>query len=421
MTAFFKSIRNNKLAISIRKLFPNDLINITWHLPKAILANFIYLFPGKKIKVIAVTGTKGKTSTAHLIYHILKSNQRKVGLISTIEAIIADKSYDTGLHVTNPSPFALQKFLHQAVKEQLEYVVLEVTSHGLAQFRNWGLPFELGVFTNIQSDHLEYHHDLNEYKRIKAKLIDQSKKVLINQQDPGSHFLLSVASKKNVPTFQYSAEKTDFASQNKQAAIQAAVILGIDQKSAQQACLSFPGVSGRMEIIQKQPFLLVIDFAHTPDSLELALKELKKSVKIGGRLIAVFGCAGERDVGRRKMGAIAARFSNFFIITAEDPRRESLEKINLEIAKHAKTQGAIEISQDQLKKYGIPLGGTTHFVRINDRQTAINIAIMLGRSGDVVGLFGKGHEKSMCFATIEKPWSEHQAVKNALKKYSKFK
>ena len=157
---------------------------------------------------------------------------------------------------------------------------------------------------------------------------------------------------------------------------------------------------------------MVIDFAHTPESLEIALGSLRKSVKKNGRLIAVFGCAGERDHGRRRMGEIAAKFSDFFVITAEDPRTENVEQISEEIAGYANKAGALEVYETELvdrKFRKLP-----SFIRIPDRQQAINFAVSIAKSGDVIGLFGKGHEKSMCFGREERPWSEHRAVEIAL-------
>ena len=155
-----------------------------------------------------------------------------------------------------------------------------------------------------------------------------------------------------------------------------------------------------METIFDDKFKIIIDFAHTPESLQAALREIKLNLKKGGKLIAVFGCAGERDHGRRRMGAVAARSADFFVVSAEDPRTESVEAISQEIADYAVKAGAIE---------------EKNFIRIPDRQEAINFAVKMAKTGDVVGLFGKGHEKSMCFGKTETPWNEHEAVKKALK------
>lgn len=389
------------------------VVNYLFHLPKAVVANVINGFPSRRLKVIGVTGTKGKTTTAHLIYHLLQKAGKKVVLISTLVAKFGEEELNTGLHVTNPGPFTLQRLLKKAVDQGYQYLILEVTSHGLAQHRNWGIKFELGVFTQVAADHLLYHGGVEEYREAKSKLIKMSGKVLLNHHDNSRQYLEKVASKAGIPIIQYQGKKDDFQSQNQAAAIAAVVDLGISKKAAQQALRSFPGVTGRLEAIQEKPFMVVIDFAHTPESLAAVLKQLRSQVKKNGRLIAVFGCAGERDPGRRRMGAVAAKLADLFVITAEDPRKEEVKKISEEIAGYAKQAGAVELS---LKDYpweskDSPLKG---FVRIPDRRQAINFAVAQAQPGDLVGLFGKGHEKSLCFGREEKPWSEHEAVKRAL-------
>lgn len=413
----YQIFRNSRIISGIRKYIPNWLINRSLHLTKAVVANLIYGFPGRKIKVIGITGTKGKTSTAHLLYHILKENDLRVLLISTIGVKFQDKELDSGLHVTSPDPFMLQKALKTALDDNYQYAVIEVTSHGLAQYRSWGISFELGVFTHIKTDHLSYHGSLEAYRKTKSKLIHQSKKILLNKDDPSFKYLLSEVKGCNLPFVEYQGEKNDFHSQNESAALKAAQELGIQKQKASLALKTFPGVSGRMEFIQEEPFTVVIDFAHTPDSFKKALKQLRKRVRNNGRLIAVFGCAGERDLGRRKMGAVAARYSDLFIITAEDPRTESIEKINREISKYAIREGAGQIFNKQYNNLDKSRKkNKAYFWIIKDRQQAIDTAIKLAKPGDVVGLFGKGHEKSLCFGKTEHPWSEHDAVKKALGK-----
>lgn len=405
-------LRNATLFRRLRSRLPHKLVNAAWHFPKAVLANLLYGFPAKKLTVIGVTGTKGKTSTAHMISHILNSKDLKVLLISTISAAFRDKEIETGLHVTNPEPFALQKLLRSALKQNFTHVVLEVTSHGLAQFRNWGIHFDKGVFTQVSRDHAAYHGGVEEYRKAKARLVTMSDKVILNDADLSLEYLESVAKRASIPAVIYKGRGKSFQSQNQEAAITTAVELGISENAAKKALESFPGVPGRMEIIKDKPFTVVIDFAHTPESLEAALKELRKKVKGEGKLVAVFGCAGERDPGRRIMGGVAARLADFFIVTAEDPRTESVEKISEEIAEHALRQGAKEIPLRRAARMKRFRKGT--FVRISDRKRAIDFAITHAKPGDVIGFFGKGHEKSMCFATTEVPWSEHDEISKIL-------
>src|SRR3990167_1156363 len=166
----------------IKKFIPRSVINYGKHLPKAILANIKYGFPGKKLKVIGVTGTDGKTTTVNMIYQILKDAGKKVSMISTINAVIGGYEYDTGFHVTSPEPAMIQKFLSQSVKNGDEFMVLEVTSHALDQFRVWGIPFEIGVITNITHEHLDYHKTFADYFRAKLKLVQNAKVAVVNQK-----------------------------------------------------------------------------------------------------------------------------------------------------------------------------------------------------------------------------------------------
>ena len=154
----------------VRKILSQKVVNNFYHLPLAILANFTYGFPSRKLKVIGVTGTDGKTTTTNMIYQILKSAGKKVSMVSTINAVIGGKSYDTGFHVTSPDPFMIQKLAKQSVDSGDEYMILEVTSHALDQYRFWGIKFEIGVITNITHEHLDYHRTYEEYVKGKARL-----------------------------------------------------------------------------------------------------------------------------------------------------------------------------------------------------------------------------------------------------------
>ncbi len=348
--------------MGLKRLIPQKIINLFWHLPQAVLANIVYGFPGRKLTVIGITGTSGKTSTAHLIYHLLKQAGFKVELISTVSA--------PGLHVTNPDPFVLQKMLRQLVNKGAKYLVLEVTSHGLDQYRNWGIKFKYGLITNITHEHLDYHKTFARYRQAKLKLLKMSK---VKVEFPPAD---------------------DFVKANINAASAIARKMGIQQKVIDKAIKTFPGVPGRMEFVQTKPFNVVIDFAHKPDALEKALQFLRPKTR--GRLISVFGCAGLRDrLKRPMMGEISSRLADITVLTSEDPRTEDPEEIIKQIKSGIKNKRQV---------YCQP-----------DRQQAINFAIKLAQPGDTVALFGKAHEKSICFGKIEYPWSEYQAVRKALK------
>jgi UDP-N-acetylmuramoyl-L-alanyl-D-glutamate--2,6-diaminopimelate ligase len=337
-------------------------INWFWHWPKAVLANWFYGFPSRRLIVIGVTGTAGKTSVCHLVQHILQTAGFKTALLSTVTV--------PGLHVTNPGPFLLQKLLRQYWRRHYTHVVLEVTSHGLDQYRNWGIKFSYGLITNITHEHLDYHRTFTHYRQTKLKLLRQSR----------------------VPVkFRQSA---NFIQANQNAAAAIAAKLGVKRQIIRRAIKTFPGVPGRMETVYEKKFKVVIDFAHKPDALEQALKFLRQKTR--GKVIAVFGCAGQRDRSKRPiMGQIAEQLADVVILTAEDPRTESVDEII-----------------DQIES-GFKTGKRPY--REPDRQKAINLAIKLACPGDTVVCFGKSHEKSMCFGTIEYPWDEFRAVKKALK------
>ncbi|MBI5356122.1 hypothetical protein HZB78_00720 [Candidatus Collierbacteria bacterium] len=388
------------------------LKNYLWHLPKAVIAGLVYGFPSRKLILIGVTGTKGKTTTSHLTYFLLKESGYKAGLISTIGAYLNDKEIDTGLHVTSPDPMELNKLLKMAVDSGIKYVVLEITSNGLDQFRVWGLKFAVSVITNINPDHLDYHKTMENYVDAKAKIIKQSNSVVINRNILYFSRLAKTVKDKQIKSA--TPKLSEYPREaNLQAAEEAVKMLGLKIKDKDRIFMNFPTVPGRMETVYDRKFKIIIDFAHTPESLQAALREIRLNVKKGGRLIAVFGCAGKRDHGRRMMGAAAAKLADLFVITAEDPRTEKVEEISEEIAEYAKRAGATEAYETSFvdgKFRKLPT-----FIRIPDRQEAINFAVSIAKSGDVIGLFGKGHEKSMCYGKKELPWSENEAVKKALK------
>lgn len=397
---------------TLRRLIPNEVVNVLKHLPSSVLANIIYGFPSKGMKFIGVTGTDGKTTTTNMIYQILKDAGKKVAMVSTINAEINGEKIDTGFHVTNPDYFLLQKLIDKAKKAGTEIFVLEVTSHGLDQFRTWGINFEIGVITNITSEHLDYHKTWENYFNSKAKLIKNSRWAVLNNDEDHFKRLKLLArglvvsfgnTKADFDTDKYKFKLKlpgDYNILNALAAIATTNILGVEEKNAIKTVENFSSLEGRMEEVKNNKGLkIIVDFAHTANALENALKTLKSGNK--GKLISVFGCAGLRDVKKRPlMGEISARLADITVITAEDPRGE-IDKINAEIM-----QG--------VKKAGGKLGKNVYIEK--DRQKAIELAInKLAGKGDTVGIFGKGHEKSLNITGNEElPWSDVEAVKKAL-------
>lgn len=383
--------------------------NVT-HMLIAIGSQAIFGFPAKKLHIIGVTGTDGKTTTSSMIYHILKSANRRVSLLSTLGAFMADgKVLETGFHTTTPSAFYLQKYLRHMHITKSDYVVLEVTSHALDQNRIFGIPFEIGVFTNISHEHLDYHETMEKYLLSKVKLLLKSKTCVVNADDAFFYQIKPELRSKKVISFGLvnSSDITgesmginlerfsDFNKKNALAAIAVANELGIELATIQKALDSFVFPEGRQEVIFDKGFTVIVDFAHTPRAFEEVLSEIKKKTK--GRLIHVFGAAGKRDKSKRPlMGKASSLFSDVIVLTAEDPRGESVDEINREISS------------------GFSKKVESHL--ITDRRDAIAYAVSIAKENDTVFITGKGHEKSMNLGDGENLWSDHVAVEKALQK-----
>jgi UDP-N-acetylmuramoyl-L-alanyl-D-glutamate--2,6-diaminopimelate ligase len=403
-----------------------------------------YGFPSRRLVLIGVTGTDGKTTTVSLIFHILRRAGLRAGMVSTVGAVIGGKDVDTGFHVTTPDSPALQEYLARMVTAGLTHCVMEVTSHGLAQQRVAGCEFDVGVVTNITHEHLDYHGTFEAYRAVKAGLfsglgaspskpVSPERMAVLNADDPSCGYLRGQTRVK-VATYGRRAEAdlaaTDVRSSaeglrmtvrvgegevpilsglrgvynadNILAAMAATVLgLGIDPRTAAQAVAESPGVPGRWESIEAgQDFSAIVDFAHTPNSLRHVLENARSAAAENGRVIAVFGSAGLRDREKRRLlAATGVKLADLTVLTAEDPRTERLDGILEEMAAGARSSGGVE--------------GKT-FVRIPDRGEALRFAVRSARKGDVVISCGKGHEQSMCFGEVEYPWDDRQAMKAVL-------
>lgn len=338
------------------------------------LASEFYGRPSEKLKVIGVTGTKGKTTTCHIIHHILMSLGKKAGLLSSISV--------PGLHVTSPDVVYLQKLLKEFVDKGFEYAVIEVSSHGIDQKRVSGVKFDVAVLTNIAPEHLDYHKTFKKYQEVKMSFINSAKNVVIAPKETDINILPGKYNNLNV-----------------EAAIEAVEKFGILRSDAMEAVKSFVLPEGRLsEIPNDLGLTIFIDFAHTPDSLEAVLTYLRG--RTSRRLISVFGCAGERDKGKRfKMGKVSAKLADTSVFTAEDPRGENLYKILAKMTEGAKKIGGKE---------------NENFFRIPERGEAIAFALSLAARGDTIAILGKGHEKSIAFEGYEHPWSDKQMITNLL-------
>jgi UDP-N-acetylmuramoyl-L-alanyl-D-glutamate--2,6-diaminopimelate ligase len=408
----------------------------------AYLAAAFYDYPALNLTLIGVTGTDGKTTTCNILYEILKSAGIKAGMISTVNAVIGADVLDTGFHVTTPDAPDVQRYLAQMVSAGLTHVVLETTSHGWAQYRVDACEIDVGVVTNITHEHLDEHGSYENYRAAKGRLFESLSETkdkglgvgglgVLNADDESFDFLNSIVPEhfvsygmqrqadiiaENVEFHQdsihFDAVGLDFRVpvtsrlvgafnvSNCLAAFTAAVLgLGIDPHVAAQGIASLVGIPGRMERIDLgQDFTAIVDFAHTPNALKNAIETGRKITT--GKVIVTFGSAGLRDREKRRMMAeISAEWADLTVLTAEDPRTESLDHILAEMAAGVEARGGIE--------------GET-FWRVPDRGDAIRFCLSLANPGDLVLACGKGHEQSMCFETTEYPWDDRIALKAAI-------
>ncbi|MFH1473153.1 MAG: UDP-N-acetylmuramoyl-L-alanyl-D-glutamate--2,6-diaminopimelate ligase [bacterium] len=369
------------------------------------LASVWYEHPSKKLKVIGITGTDGKTTTANLLWNILNGSGKKAGLISTIGARIGDKIYDTGLHVTNPEALELQKHLALMVSKGCRYAVLEVTSHGIDQGRVTGVHFDTAVLTNITHEHFDYHKNIKNYRRTKSKIFQNVRYAVLNRDDRSYEFFKKVAKGSKIISYTHKSKYAPRATllgkynlYNISAATTVAQIYKCSDKKIQQVLEFFPTLPGRMEEIGvKQNFRIFVDFAHTPNALKSVLTSLRILLPKGKKLIVLFGCAGERDTSTRAIrGQIAVRYAHIVIITADDPRTESLSSIYRDIVSN--------VSKARGRK----------IIREDDRKKAIAKAFALAEEGDFMLLAGKGHEKSISIGGKELPWSDVEVARSFL-------
>jgi len=397
--------------------------------------------PGRKLKVIGVTGTDGKTTTVRLISAMLEAAGHSVGRVDTISAAIAGQEAPTGFHTTTPDSPAIQAYLARMVEAGAEYAVVESTSHGLAQHRVTGCEFDVAVVTNITHEHLDFHGSIEAYREAKMMLFRAictsyrkpgvAKVAIINRDDDSYAYLAplpagwrlcyGLGDDVDVRGSELAADATGlhltvtvggrsfrvdsplvgrYNVHNILAAAAVAHSQGLPVEAIQSGVGNVSGVLGRRERIDRgQPFTAVVDFAHTPNALDKALQAVRDLVD-AGRVIVVFGCAGLRDLQKRAwMGEVAGRGADLAVITAEDPRTEPLEEIMEEIARGCRQAGRRE---------------DEGYIKVGDRGEAIAEALRRARPGDLVMVTGKGHERSMCYGTTEYPWSDQDAVADAL-------
>lgn len=400
----------------------------------ALLYNAYYNDPAKKLKIIGITGTNGKTSTSTLLYEIFRSAGIPTGLIGTVCRLSADgsvlspKNDFDGANMTTPDPQELYRLLSEMVNDGAEYVIMEVSSHALALHKVDGIEFDLAAFTNLTRDHLDFHVTMNEYYKAKGRLFEMSRRGLINVGGeygkklsygcPCPHFTCSVTEgdfyaldvkRRGVNGISYVHKSPygelniespicgDTAVENTLMAVSMARMYGIDGEIIRKAISKTHGARGRMEKVDTDTdkFTVMIDYAHTPDALERLLLSVRELCSDNGRITLLFGCGGERDRGKRKlMGAIASRLADRVIITSDNSRSEDPNSIIKDILKGI----------DKERPYIVE----------PDRRAAIKRALTEAREGDIILLAGKGHEKYEITAEGQRPFDETEIVKKAL-------
>jgi len=421
---WFANRSSMKLKETIKKYLPPEALD-WYHQILAILGNLIYRFPSRRLIVIGVTGTKGKTTVCNMIWHILTEAGYKTGMTSTANIRIADKEWVNDTKMTMQGRFRLPRLLRQMVHAGCRYAVIETSSEGIKQHRHWGIRYQVAVFTNLTPEHIESHGSFENYRDAKGELFHHlvgQKTSIINTDDASADFFKAIPVRDyyfyalhtqadlRAEHIQYHHSGSTFEVKGHRFSLQlmgefnianalAAIAVGksqkIDWRIMETALGKITTVPGRMEeITGEQGFSVVVDYAHTPESLEAVYKTLRTRAR---RLIAVLGsCGGGRDKAKRpKLGALAGKYADVAIITNEDPYNEDPEKIIQDV-----WDGLVDTT---IEKY-----------KISQRSDAIRKAIELARSGDIVVITGKGSEQHIVTAQGKQPWDDREVVRTVL-------
>ncbi|MCP6718403.1 MAG: UDP-N-acetylmuramoyl-L-alanyl-D-glutamate--2,6-diaminopimelate ligase [Patescibacteria group bacterium] len=413
----------------IKKIIPYFLLD-WYHFVLVFLAALFYGFPSKKLKVIGITGTNGKSTVAEMISVILQEAGFKIAVLSSIKFKIADKEEPNMLKMTMPGRFALQRFLKQAVNSGCKYAVIEVTSEGIKQHRHRFIKFDTAVFTNLSPEHIEAHGSFENYRQVKEKLFAVAKGVhVLNIDDKNVEYFLKYNAEKKykygllnngvnnkeyeILATKYKADASGIGFQINDVVFEldvlgafniynalASVCVALSEKISLETCRDalkkIKIVPGRMEMVIFSPFKVIVDYAFTPNALEKVYTTVKNSFK-PENLICVLGAAGGgRDKWKRPiLGKIAAKYCQHIIITNEDPYDENPEDIINQVA-----QGAGNKAE-----------------KIIDREKAINSALEKAKTNDVVIITGKGCEPWICIEKGKKiPWDDRKIVKQEFEK-----
>ncbi|MBU1152244.1 UDP-N-acetylmuramoyl-L-alanyl-D-glutamate--2,6-diaminopimelate ligase [Patescibacteria group bacterium] len=422
-----------------RKIIPDTHpIRLFYHKVMAVIAALVYRYPANDLVVVGITGTNGKTTTVNYTANILTAAGYKVGMTSTINFQIGSRKWENNMKQTTLGPFKLQKLLRQMVTEGCKYAVLELSSHSATQSRIHGINIDVAAFTNITSDHIEYHGSFNSYISAKAEIFKKVSKgnrkfgvdraLVLNRDDKyfdffnqhvadrkinygmkgnasvtakdlvrrpdGSHFVLHVPNNSIAVDLKMPG---DFNVYNALTAASCALALNIDLESIKKGLEESTGVAGRFETVKKgQKYDIIVDYAHATDALQ-SLLELYKGL-VSGKIFLVFGATGGgRDKAKRpKMGAIADKFADYIVVTNDDPYEEDEWQII-----------------DQVSE-GINRAQGAGFWKIPDRREAIRLALTLAREGDCVIVAGKGAEKVMMLRGKRVDWNDKQVIEEFL-------
>jgi UDP-N-acetylmuramoyl-L-alanyl-D-glutamate--2,6-diaminopimelate ligase len=423
----------------VKKFIPKELfaaVEPYGHLCEAVLLNTINGFPTRGLKVIGVTGTNGKTTTTLMIHRMLQDAGYNTGLMSTVAYGVGEDIKPQMHHMTSATVPEFMSRIKKMKKQNMDYLVLETTSHALAQNRVWGVPYSIAVLTNITHEHLGYHKTFAKYQQAKLRLFRMANKNrkglrvgIVNSDDPSAELFAGAIKnpvsygikagdirakdvKLTTSNLSYTAEVDgekyeikcnipgSFNIYNSLAALGVGRALGLTKEQIERGISALKSVEGRMNKIDEgQDFDVIVDYAHSPDSFEKLFSDLKPVVK--GRLIVVFGSLGGGDTGKRPIqGKLAGQFADIVVICEEDDRLEDPEKIMNDIAVGAKEAG--KVSDRDL-------------FLVHDRPEAIQFAVNKAVTGDTVLLLGKGHEKTIEHADGEHPWDEPGQARIALK------
>jgi len=414
------------LKTTLEKLPFYNAAVLPYHYSQSVVAGVKNGWPGKKLHVIGVTGTNGKTTTCFMLWHMLNAAGKKTGLMTTVAWGVEELEPELG-HMTTVDALTLNKRIREIKNQGAEYLVLEVTSHALAEFRTLGIPFEIGVFTNLTHEHLDYHKTIAKYRAAKGKLFKKAKFSILNADDASTKEYQKLAKKfttygvengenkaTNIKLGVSGVEYTlgdlkiktkipgEFNVYNSMAAALAGKQLGLTNEQIEKGISTLESVEGRMNIIDEgQPFTIIVDYAHAPDALEKVFESVKGHK---GKVISVHGGAGRRDPSTRPIrGAILAKYSDLVIITEDDSRDEDPEKIAEGFIKGAEKEGKI-LGKDLIKEL--------------DREKAIKLALEKAKPGDLVLVLGKGHEKTILRADGPHDFEDIKVVKKLLKSRS---